>query len=310
MDLVCPRDHVRLRSSGDSLTCGKHSYPVVGGIPIFLLEESAPEYWSEYRRSLMAEEREIEIEVDRLAKASTDIDPIVSKVIGATNGCLYRPLIGRLREYPIPKLRLNGGAGRLLDIGCGWGRWSFSASMRGYDVVGIDPSFGSILAARRVANQLGLRCKFLVADARYLPFDTSTFDTVFSYSVLQHFAAVDVERTLREVRRVLEPTGHWSIQMANTLGVRSLYHQLRRHFRRPTMFEVRYYSPSRLLRMFAVLGSCRIAVDGFFGLGMQGSDLLPFHYRAIVHCSDSLRWLSTMLPPLKNCADSLFVESL
>jgi cyclopropane fatty-acyl-phospholipid synthase-like methyltransferase len=49
------------------------------------------------------------------------------------------------------------GAGKLLlDIGCSWGRWSISAARNGWCVVGIDPSLGAIMAARRAFFLYGI----------------------------------------------------------------------------------------------------------------------------------------------------------
>ena len=45
-----------------------------------------------------------------------------------------------------------------------------SAAKKGYRAVGIDPSLGAVMAARRVARQLGLEIKCIVGDARFLPF--------------------------------------------------------------------------------------------------------------------------------------------
>src|SRR2546421_318531 len=80
-------------------------------------------------------------------------------------------LLGELDSYPIPELRLPAGDGRrLIDVGCSWGRWSIAAARKGYRVVGIDPSLGAIIAARRVSESLGLPIRYVVGDARYLPF--------------------------------------------------------------------------------------------------------------------------------------------
>ena len=81
--------------------------------------------------------------------------------VGATNGILYKDAIGKLDHYPIPVLRMPPGAGRrLLDIGCNWGRWSIAAARLGYRPIGIDPSLGAVLAAKRVSEKLGLDVQF------------------------------------------------------------------------------------------------------------------------------------------------------
>jgi len=76
-------------------------------------------------------------------------------IIGATSGSSYKHLIGnpKLSEYPIPEISLPSASGALLlDLGCNWGRWSISAARNGYSVVGLDPSLGAVLAARRIAR--------------------------------------------------------------------------------------------------------------------------------------------------------------
>lgn len=57
------------------------------------------------------------------------VDLVVAVLISATNGILYRDLIGKVAEFPMPELRLPPGEGRrLLDIGCSWGRWFVAAA--------------------------------------------------------------------------------------------------------------------------------------------------------------------------------------
>jgi hypothetical protein len=99
--------------------------------------------------------------------------------------------------------------------------------------------------------------------------------------------------------------------MPNVLGIRCLYHQARRRFREPKMFEVRYYLPWELQNMFTKnLGPTTLDVDGFFGLGIQPSDreLMPPLKRSIIDGSEFLRGLSTKLPALTYAADSLYAR--
>jgi ubiquinone/menaquinone biosynthesis C-methylase UbiE len=82
-----------------------------------------------------------------------------------------------------------------------------AAAKKGYLPVGLDPSLGAILAAKRVANGLGLPFHGVVGDARFLPFRAGSFDVVFSYSVLQHFSKRDARTALEDIRRVLHADG-------------------------------------------------------------------------------------------------------
>jgi len=283
----------------------------VDGVPILLLTELEQTH-NEGRRAL-----ELAESGERLAPQTElqpdQIDEFVSAVIVGTNGSLYRHLVGKLKAYPIPNLKLPPGDRKLfLEIGCNWGRWCIAAARLGYRPVGIDPSLKGIRAARRVARQLGVEAHYLVGDGRFLPFPDGTFNQAFSYSTLQHLSKVNTQATLREIHRVLGDQAGSLVQMPNVFGIRCLYHQARRGFRQTQGFEVRYWTPGELMETFAsILGPSRLFVDGYFTLNPQISDLhfLPARYRAIVHTSEALRRMSELFPPLAYLADSLYVAS-
>jgi SAM-dependent methyltransferase len=330
-NLVCPRDYSALEFANNVLFCGEgHKYHVVDGIPIMLLPDVPQTLWvsnasletgrlahnqpgsnlfveslglSEHERSSLSKE-----EVN-----SADVDPVVKYIVQATCGNLYKPLVRRLTKYPIPELRLPEGKGELfLDAGCNWGRWCIAAARKGYRVVGIDPSFGAVVAARRVSAQLGVSATYIVADARFLPFPAGSFDFVFSYSVFQHFSIKDVRASLKEIARILKINGTSLIQMANAYGLRSLTHQAHRGFREARDFEVRYWTPRALKEVFGeLIGTTSLEVDGYFGLGIQKTDtgLLPFKYRLVVYLSELMRATSKRLHWLENLADSVYVRS-
>jgi len=335
--LVCPRHRLPLRQENDLLACpAGDNFPIVDGVPVLLLDDvqqtlavaqasikrargdgqatdsRVPELHLE---SLgIGEAEKTRLVQDYNSQSATGVDPVVSHLVAATNGNLYKNLQGRLSTYPIPELplaRSNGGF--LLDLGCNWGRWSIAASRKGYLAVGLDPSLGAVLAARRVARQLNLPIRYLVADARYLPFPNALFDNVFSYSVLQHFSEENAARVISEVGRVMQGGGTSLIQMANWLGLRSLHVQAKRRFRTPDDFDVRYWSISSLLRVFnKEIGSSEILADCYFGLGLQASDapLLSPAKRALIGTSEFLRSLGKALPFLKYVADSVYVRSV
>ena len=54
-----------------------------------------------------------------------------------------------------------------------------------------------------------------------------------------------------------------------------------------------------------------VSVDGFFGLGIQSTDVehMPFAYQMVCHASDLLRRASLAIPALIEVADSLYVTS-
>lgn len=311
--IVCPRDKEPLTTFQGKLRCRfQHEYGAFEGIPILLVSD-AEQTHIEGERSLYVGETGDGSQLRTFNVAADAIDPFVQNAISATNGNLYGNLIGKLKKYPIPHLRMPAGNGSMfLEVGCNWGRWCIAAARAGYRPVGIDPSLKALRAAQRVSRQLGVEVHFIVADGRFLPFRDETFERAFSYSVLQHLAPENVRGTLREMRRVLRAGGSSMVQMANRFGVRCLYHQIRRGFRRATDFEVRYWTPRNLTQTFkAAIGPSALSVDGFFSLNPQISDveLLSFRSRAVVYASEALRRLSHFLPPIKYFADSLYISS-
>jgi len=312
--LVCPRDHQALREEGGALACaGGHVYPCVDGDPVMLLSDAPPTHVA-FQQTLSRVGGAAPGSRAEIQPAAADgVDPFVQEAVAGTCGNMYRRLVGRLTDYPIPDIRLPRGEGRVfLDVGCNWGRWCISAARKGYRAIGVDPSLEAIEAARRVANQLGAAAVYVVADARHLPFRAGSFDVAFSYSVLQHFDKGEARQALAEIGRVLNASGTSIVQMPNAFGLRNLYHQARRGFRRTRAFEVRYWTPRELRRAFArAIGPTSLFADGFFSLNPQASDreLLPRRFRYVVYCSELIRHLSERLPWLALGADSLYVKS-
>ncbi|MEO8677484.1 MAG: methyltransferase domain-containing protein [Vicinamibacterales bacterium] len=331
-NLVCPSDGGPLTLIGGELDCGTgHRFPVVDGVPVMLLDEGAmtmsgtenslrrargegadPRAPELYLESLGISEQEKQ-GVVALASARPAIDPVVAYLIAATNGLMYRHLIGALDRYPIPDLPLPAGDGRwLLDIGCSWGRWSLAAQAKGYSVVGLDPSLGAVMAARRVARRLGAPNRYVVGDARRLPFASQLFDVAYSYSVLQHLSKADVGLAAHEMGRVLKAGGLAKVQMPTRFGARCLYHQLRRGFREGRGFEVRYWTLGELARLFgASVGATRFDVDCYFGIGLQPADepLMTPALRRVLRASELLKTASRSFPLMRWIADSVFVEA-
>jgi 2-polyprenyl-3-methyl-5-hydroxy-6-metoxy-1,4-benzoquinol methylase len=290
-ELACPRDRARLELRADSLVCAQgHEYPYVDGIPVLVVDDelapTQPGYWAkpeQIERVRAAVPPPVEGEA---------VDPYVSELILGTHGNLYKHLSAGISRYPIPDFPLARGDGELLlDIGCNWGRWTIAAARAGYRPLGIDPSFEAVVAARRIATQLGVEARYLVADARRLPFATETFDVVFSYGVLQHFSKADVADAVDEIRRVLKPTGFSWVQMPNALGLLNIVRLAQRRFREGSHFEVRYWRPAELRRVFGRIGATELSTDGFFTLNPQKRDLdlLPRRFRTVVRASEALK---------------------
>jgi 2-polyprenyl-3-methyl-5-hydroxy-6-metoxy-1,4-benzoquinol methylase len=81
---------------------------------------------------------------------------------------------------------------RVLDVGCGVGRWSSLLAARGAVVTGMDLSPTMIAEANRraAANGVADRCRFLVQDLAQLDAGEK-FDLVLGVTVLQHILDTD-----------------------------------------------------------------------------------------------------------------------
>jgi len=334
--LACPVTGGPLRQDGGSLVSQAGArYPVIEGVPVLLVDDveqtlhvarasldrakgvpgiadtRAPDLYLE-TLGISDDQKDLSA---RIYNANGSRTAVISSIIAATSGYAYVHLITErgLSDIPIPRLPLPPGNGaRLLDVGCNWGRWSIAAARRGYRPVGIDPSLGAVLDAKDLCQQLGVDAYFVVADARFLPFQPDVFDDAFSYSVLQHLSEEDAQAALASIAGATRSGGTVKIQMAAKYGVRSLQHQAKRRFAPPKGFQVRYWTVPSLLEAYTrLVGPTRVSVDCYFGLGWQFSDwayMRPLH-KPILLGSEILRRLSQFLPPMRYVADSVFLHA-
>lgn len=93
--------------------------------------------------------------------------------------------------------------GRILDAGCGYGRYAPHLAALGLSYWGVDLSNAQIALARS-RNSL-MRTRFAVADICKLPFIDATFDAILLTRVLNHGMAG--ETVAAELARVLRPGG-------------------------------------------------------------------------------------------------------
>jgi SAM-dependent methyltransferase len=94
--------------------------------------------------------------------------------------------------------------GVLLDAGCGTGQMSLPLAGMGYELCGIDISLQMISIARAKFTQ-DRPARFVVADARAIPFADSSFHAVVLSKLLQHVQSW--QTACREIVRVVKPGG-------------------------------------------------------------------------------------------------------
>ena len=97
----------------------------------------------------------------------------------------------------------------ILDLACGQGRHSIYLAQKGFDVLGLDYSFGFLEIAKGNARKANVEnVRFLQGDMRHLPFDNESFSTVLLLgNSFGYFSDSDNEKIILEVFRVLKKEG-------------------------------------------------------------------------------------------------------
>jgi SAM-dependent methyltransferase len=99
----------------------------------------------------------------------------------------YNKLIDFCQRRALEPWLKAGPGTRILDVGCGVGRWSRLLASRGACVTGVDLSPTMIAEAKRRAAASGLtnRCHFIVQDSAALEV-AGSFDMILCVTMLQH----------------------------------------------------------------------------------------------------------------------------
>jgi ubiquinone/menaquinone biosynthesis C-methylase UbiE len=132
---------------------------------------------------------------------------------------------------------------RVLDVGCGAGRFVGALRDHGADAVGVEVAEGALDRARRNVPGADLR---RVADDGSLPLEHRSVDLVWCSEVLEH--VVDTAGLLVELRRVLRPQGRLLVTTpfhGRLKGVWIALSGFERHFD-PAGGHVRFYTRASL----------------------------------------------------------------
>ncbi len=173
--------------------------------------------------------------------------------------------------------RLAGSRGTLLEVGCGIGVDSIQLAKCGFDVTAVDLTENALAVAKEFAAQRGVRIDFRLGNAEGLDFPDGSFDVVYSFGVLHH--TPDIERSVAEVRRVLEPGGTAYVMLYHRDSLVNLVHKLLRlpyesprdrkdHC--PVVYTFSRRGVRRLFREFSAV-SVRAEYPFTFGFGPLGT---------------------------------------
>jgi len=163
-----------------SLSCaGGHVFPIVRGIPRFAGESYATSFGFQWNRFSTTQ-------LDSASGTTESRDTFLEKT-----GFALGDLRGR----------------RVLDVGCGMGRFLEVVSDAGAEVVGIDLS--SAVEAARENLKHRPNVSVLQADVFRLPFAEGSFDFIYSIGVLHH--TPDTRAAFLQLPRFLRSGGRISI---------------------------------------------------------------------------------------------------
>ena len=169
-------------------------------------------------------------------KAMTLIQECLSSTVARKASLVYDDITYLKYEYPsledmvkkdlemfytLTLVESIPGLRKILDIGCGPGRYPLTFAFQGYDATGIDNSPQAIRKCN-VTKQLEetrwgkLKLKFICMDGRKTTFEDSSFDLVTCMmGTIAHFSSGEKRDLLLEIRRILRNDGHLLISTWN-----------------------------------------------------------------------------------------------
>jgi SAM-dependent methyltransferase len=114
---------------------------------------------------------------------------------------------------------------RMLDLGTGDGSYAIAAARRGAQVTAIDQAPDMLAAARRRAADAAVKVDWRCGDARRLPFAEQSFDLVLAVTVLCFIS--DADRAVREMARVLAPSGRLVLGELGSFSIWAMWRRMR-----------------------------------------------------------------------------------
>src|SRR6516165_1699441 len=142
-----------------------------------------------------------------LAKSYDKVDPSAfAPILHPQAPAWFNHAIDNLQSRALMRALSIAGispGSRILDVGCGTGRWVRRFGELGFSPIGVDATFGMLSIARSHRTTAPL----FVGLASSLPFGNSAFDAVSDITVVQHVPYELQPKALQEMVRVLRPGG-------------------------------------------------------------------------------------------------------
>ncbi|MFQ5657193.1 MAG: methyltransferase domain-containing protein [Candidatus Methylomirabilales bacterium] len=188
LDLVASKRGMDDKAQEGELVCrcGRR-YAIVRGIPRFVGSEayavSFGFQWNRFART----------QLDSASKGSESLETFLAKT-----GFNLKELKGK----------------RILDVGCGMGRFAEVCAQAHAEVVGFDLSVAVEAANTNLSSFPNTH--IVQADIFRMPFPPESFDHIYSIGVLHH--TPDCEKAFRQLPRLLKPGGRIAIWVYGHMG--------------------------------------------------------------------------------------------
>lgn len=155
----------------------------------------------------------------------------------------------RYRLQKVLQIYRPGKEERVLDLGCGWGTFTFALAPTVQEVVGVDFSQAAVklcreeVAARRLDN-----VRLVRADAAETGLEAESFDLIIAADLLEHLTPNQTEDVFDECRRVLKRGGRLTLWTPHRGHLLELLRN-NRILMRPDPSHVDYKSMERIRRL-------------------------------------------------------------
>jgi SAM-dependent methyltransferase len=157
--------------------------------------------------------------------------------------------------------KLNGGPGRVLDVGAGTGLFVEASIRAGWRAFGVERSSAAVRFASKIT-----RGSVVLGRVEDLTFD-ELFDAVTLWDVLEHLP--DPRSTLVSIRHLLRPGGLVGIALPNVAGMKARLRANHWRYYLPELGHLTHFSPKTLITLLRQAGFVPVLVEtsGAFNLG-------------------------------------------
>lgn len=151
-----------------------------------------------------------EVHREAIARNADDLEPVIhpgaSGALNRFENFAHRLGMKRVLGF-LRRKRGTLARARVLDLGCGRGRWVKAYAAEGAHVTGVDVSPDAVELLRRQLSGHVFLCQDLAA----MEVQPETFDVVNSVTVLQHLPPESQAEALARAARSLRPGGYFAL---------------------------------------------------------------------------------------------------